>query len=59
MGTENGQTSPPLVANPEAVINRLAMQNGSLQAQLAVRDDIIEQLEARIAELEKTKEPVG
>lgn len=50
---QNGAVQRPVrQANPDAVINRLAMQISQLQVAVTVRDDIIDQLETRIVELE-------
>lgn len=47
---------PDVAVSPEAVIQRLAAQVGQLSAEIAMRDVVIEQQAARIAELEKTPE---
>jgi hypothetical protein len=43
---------PERAVNPEAVIQRLAAQVGQMAAELAMRDALLEQQAARIAELE-------
>lgn len=47
---------PDVAVNPEAVIQRLANQVGQMAAEIAMRDSVIEQQAARIAELEKPPE---
>lgn len=45
--------SAPIGVDPEKVISRLSQQVGSMAAEMAMRDTVIEAQQARIAELEQ------